>query len=332
MNNVLIDPHILLLDLEYSNNPTVAEKFIDVLIDAQSLHYDDKINPLITENAIYFFDQYMDYPHWDKIKQFLSANGLQDYYQPQDILNAFQKVLSSRTIESELNIQEVLFEQKIFSISGACDSEFEEIKELQKTIMYTSLTEKLTGPTFLFSKKNFSVEMQYEVLEIEPTRNDLEIPYNKSDNIYAYSDISGIYEKIDCLKLWKSIDYNFFSIESKNIIEIYITQNKMDVVNDFTFGEEFIGYLKKNNFISDNTKIKMLFRALSEVISETYLEKTHSLRTNSSGDSKQRMVNDFKAYRHDIDREYHLHYWKKENQVIFASLGPHNQFEIPNPL
>lgn len=331
MENILIDPHILLLDLENTNKSAEAEKFIDILMDAQSLHFNDNLNPLISEATLDFVDQYMEYPHWNNIKEFLILNGLQDDYQPQDILSAFQKIVSSQTIESTLNIQELLFEIEKFSIFGAQLSDFEKIEELQNIIVYTSLVEKLMGPTHIFSKGNFNAEIIYVIKNLKPLINDFEVPYSTSNIINAYSSIEQVYKRIDCFNLWKCINFDNFFDDSKKIIDLYLTQNKMNSMNEFYFSKDFVYYIKKFNFKSDDTKIKMLFRALSEVISGNSLEKTHSLRINSSGDSKQREYNNFKAFRHDIDREFHLHYWKKESKIIFASLGPHNQYEIPNP-
>lgn len=55
----------------------------------------------------------------------------------------------------------------------------------------------------------------------------------------------------------------------------------------------------------------MLLRSILEVICETNLAKGHALREDKSGGASQIESHLGKAWRYDIDREYHLHYWKK---------------------
>ena len=60
------------------------------------------------------------------------------------------------------------------------------------------------------------------------------------------------------------------------------------------------------------------------------MEDTHALRESSGGNALQRMRGDDKAWRRDIDREYHLHYWACEvSTVEFACVVTHDDFYIP---
>ena len=58
-----------------------------------------------------------------------------------------------------------------------------------------------------------------------------------------------------------------------------------------------------------------IIRSIIETINEQNLEKVHKLRTGKGGDNPQRTRSEdgAKAWRRDIDREYHLHYWECQN-------------------
>lgn len=76
-----------------------------------------------------------------------------------------------------------------------------------------------------------------------------------------------------------------------------------------------------------------LLRALVETLEETNMVATHWLRMGSGGDDPQRVrrSDQAKAWRRDVDRDYHLHYWICENgNIEIASVSfPHDNFAIP---
>lgn len=76
-----------------------------------------------------------------------------------------------------------------------------------------------------------------------------------------------------------------------------------------------------------------LLRAIVETLEKTNMAATHWLRMGSGGDDPQRVRgNDqAKAWRRDIDREHHLHYWVCEDDIVeLASVSfPHSDFTIP---
>ena len=75
-----------------------------------------------------------------------------------------------------------------------------------------------------------------------------------------------------------------------------------------------------------------LLRAVAEAIEGESLQAVHALRIGSGGNDPQRRRarDNAKAWRRDIDYEYHLHYWEIEDGSIeLASVGPHNDFSMP---
>ncbi len=73
-----------------------------------------------------------------------------------------------------------------------------------------------------------------------------------------------------------------------------------------------------------------ILRSIVETIKGHNLPAVHALRTGPGGNDPQRMRGSDEAQRRDIDREFHLHYWKcADGTVELASVVYHNDFSIP---
>jgi len=73
-----------------------------------------------------------------------------------------------------------------------------------------------------------------------------------------------------------------------------------------------------------------ILRAMVETIEGSQMKDTHALRESMGGNAPQRKRGENKAWRRDIDYEYHLHYWECDGGTIeFASVVSHNDFSIP---
>ena len=74
------------------------------------------------------------------------------------------------------------------------------------------------------------------------------------------------------------------------------------------------------------------FAALRRREIDLNLAATHALREGQGGGSPQRRrsTDGATAWRRDVDYEYHLHYWECPGGIVeLASMGPHNDFSIP---
>lgn len=97
----------------------------------------------------------------------------------------------------------------------------------------------------------------------------------------------------------------------------------------FRFGSEFVK--RAQQVLQDNpdTLLPRALRAMVEAVDQLRLADVHALRESGSGGSPQRMRGVDRAWRRDIDREYHLHYWEGPDGLEFAWMGPHNDFHLP---
>lgn len=78
---------------------------------------------------------------------------------------------------------------------------------------------------------------------------------------------------------------------------------------------------------------RSVLRAIVETLHGSNMRDTHALRTSSAGNAPQRTrsTDGATAWRRDIDRDHHLHYWKLKSGIVeLASVSdPHDDFDIP---
>jgi len=79
---------------------------------------------------------------------------------------------------------------------------------------------------------------------------------------------------------------------------------------------------------------RVLLESMIEVIERSNLRKTHALRTSRAGNAPAREAFGFKAMRHDVTSDHHLHYWELGTPgVEFSRLAfPHDDFSIAQPV
>ena len=93
-------------------------------------------------------------------------------------------------------------------------------------------------------------------------------------------------------------------------------------------GTEFVSSAKALGFMHEAKKIDRLLRVCGDLLAERNLANSHWLRTGRGANDPQRVTGLWKAWRHDIDHEFHLHYWRCGNQIKLANVVVHNDFDI----
>ena len=73
-----------------------------------------------------------------------------------------------------------------------------------------------------------------------------------------------------------------------------------------------------------------ILRSIVETISDQNLRAVHVIRKDKGGNSRQLLRGSDKAWRRDIDQEFHLHYWERNNGAIeLALVAYHHEVSIP---
>ncbi|MCU1410256.1 MAG: hypothetical protein JWR04_963 [Rhodoglobus sp.] len=100
---------------------------------------------------------------------------------------------------------------------------------------------------------------------------------------------------------------------------------------DWTIGSNFADSIRLEGVLSEGNLMERAIGSAIEVINRTNLARSHALRVSSGGASAQRRQGGFGAQRHDIDHEWHVHYWVGPSQKVqLASIVRHNDFRIPD--
>lgn len=106
-----------------------------------------------------------------------------------------------------------------------------------------------------------------------------------------------------------------------------------DDVSGWSLGSQFGERIRNCTESAGAALAGSILRAIVETIDRRNLAAVHALRTGSGGNNPQskRTCDKAKAWRRDIDRDYHLHYWEMSDaRIELASVGPHNDFSIPD--
>ena len=98
----------------------------------------------------------------------------------------------------------------------------------------------------------------------------------------------------------------------------------------FRLGLHFFDSLVEHHVMSGSGLADRVMRCLLETVGHEKMADTHALRTGQGGGNPQRARGKDLAWRRDVDREYHLHYWECDTGVVeLARLVVHDDFSIP---
>lgn len=93
-------------------------------------------------------------------------------------------------------------------------------------------------------------------------------------------------------------------------------------------GVEFISSARALGFMHNPQKIERLLRVCGDLVSGRNLANSHWLRVGRGANDAQRVRGEWRAWRHDIDDEFHLQYWRLGNRIELANVVVHNDFNI----
>lgn len=95
-----------------------------------------------------------------------------------------------------------------------------------------------------------------------------------------------------------------------------------------SLGREFRESARRLGFMHERQKIEKLLRVCADVLHGRNLENGHWLRVGKGANDQQKTRGQWRAWRHDVDREFHLHYWKFGSRIELANVVTHDDFDI----
>ncbi len=289
------------------------------------------------------------YPPWPELKRAINRLGIQ-HVQPKDIVEIVNGFLERTSlVEDDLGIDDLLFDQ--YRLEPAVDyggrpGPFVQHFELLTILLalHRSLYEELSNPLLVSCpdlRHHGNTQVTATLLEVACSSSSAAVaachtPYAISAQFAICICLHSLHMSVDACCIWsnstcyeamrKAIEVFAYQQDPPGIEYFNVLQN-----HPFSFGQNFIGSSRDSGFFDDPHKIRKLLRACVETILGTNLDDTHALRADRGNDTAQITRGTDKAWRRDIDHEYHLHYWETHNGFEFADVVHHNDFRISDP-
>ncbi len=320
------------------------EAYLKNIIDIGFIKNKLKINFCISEKVINKLIETDSYPFHPHLKTALTTFGLTEYALF-DLLRITNKLLDTTVLEEYLCCNECLYsdldlEPNIYQGNG--DDQFTNINKDLIVLLLLSIKLDSNNKYILFINDytggNSSMQLRCNLEDVDcklPIENDL-LDNEINGELDFGSTAQMVIMKIDNLLLWKNA-CNMMDFQNSIKIGCY-----KDIINNsgpiewerlpkFELREEFVKSVISNNFISDVSKCKRMIRTINDILLSRNKGKGHALRTGSSGNDpiRTRKKDNARAWRFDIDYEYHIHYWITEHGPEFAKLVVHNDTDIP---
>ncbi len=288
------------------------------------------------------------YPDWDELDKIIKNLNMQDVIHPHDIFVLIDGLLRLPYIEDQLSINEILLDnfqcEPSFHLNER-DEIFVEIHYRLTALIFLMchFESVLEKNQILITRHNDDqlrqISISGEIIDCEfftDSRSIQYYPYPVSILLNYFIKPESLYYYFDALDIWVSATSDELYVKAINIYVIQMnyslqkSKSKLEMTS-WSFGNRFIRTAKDLGFLNDQAKAKMLLRSCAETILKENLSDTHWLRTGKGANNPQRKREKDKAlaWRRDIDREYHLHYWETAKGVEFASVVVHNDMKIP---
>lgn len=312
MYNVIIDPSCLKPDAEEINDE-VVNQFVELLLDIGDMQNYNFINSLVP--AEFFETNFTEELNIFNLPSYISGND----YSGNDfvrILNYLtQAVVDFKAEENKLDFSSL----SIKSVDG--DTDFSLSESLLKGFIISNI---FKGHTFLRSKWHARFQCYSEVQDLE----EKEV-YHYEEFLKLCTSTNQILKEVDFVDLWKGASTR---VTYEEIIQVYFSLRIYhEKMREWSLGRDFFENLRKYGFHTESTKIKALLKAMLLVVqTDEPNRKAHKLRISKSGGAPAIVGPLGTGMRMDIGYEFHLHFWEKQNQVVFASINTHNDFSIPD--
>ncbi|QQU04754.1 hypothetical protein [Myroides odoratus] len=332
--NFYIDPYIFTIDKE-TLTKSQLEEFIENIIDWKKLIDLNWGNVYRLKETFDILFKYNLFPLVDNLKEVIDKYNI-DYIQPEEIDKILNSLLNKLpTVEDSFDLSDILIDEDNLSLESNRNDEFLDIlKKLTVIIKINCLSRnERDDANIIISKEIKEEELKFNaIVSLVYPEKEIELPKSIDIAFNQYENYRLFCANIDPCIVW---------INSKGDlcqkIALYIKIYQLDKESEFFYLEiepnfilhdNFYKTMKNLGFDIELPKINTLLRSISEEILNRNMQNTHDLRESKGGGSKQIKVNQYSAWRRDIDYDYHLHYWRNGNELIFTDVVKHNNFKI----
>jgi hypothetical protein len=277
------------------------------------------------------------FPYFGPVRLALDAFGI-SYIEARDVIVIAQSLLDHLPdIEGALGIDEALFDGVELEPAEFLVGRHVALQEgLRDGVAFTLLIREWLDAgvdrQHILSRDTAgrSIRLRAELVECSPPA--VPVPVRVEGAVSVCRRPSELRERLDADGAWCSARLD---AERIGALELSVHQHQVRMggldAKRWRCGTQFFATARTSGFLDDGPKARRLLRACAETILGIALAGTHALRTGAGAMNPQRTRRGGaeRAWRRDVDQEFHLHYWEGDEGVELASVVTHGEFEIP---
>lgn len=327
----VIDPKVFLLS--DSSNPDDLERSVLALVHWQDLISEKLPKAYNTVGGPECLAKLRGFPLWAHLGERLRSSGSQvDIH---DVIDVFNGLMKLPAIEDELGIREFICSgmdivpKSYWNNEPLLNEQFERICALLLLLKWSknlSNTQLLVLTKELdFPPCHFSVRCTFELFEMingASTAPQCKELSGVCTGINSYAEFAN---SCDADTVWQ----NATSVDDlKLAIRIALPTDSRDL--PWSLGSRFLEAIQSQH-LQTPTHSSPIIRACIEVILKLNLRDTHVLRVGSGPKDEQKKRGPDTAWRRDINRDMHLHYWETLSgpELAWVTVTHHEMF-IPD--
>lgn len=322
------------------------ERYVERILSWKKLQGESWVDVNTSKYAVKMLNEDNLYPEHGAMKLMFSKIGVEKYnWQDVAVLlqglmyqtSHFEDCLEEKGIaEEKISAEKITTEPDVFKSCPGVQIQ----NDLKRSVLLLAASQSLTKKKIpyhvlaLHATQAKSIKVSALVTGF-PSYKGKGVSQSKSvkqllENILVAEDIRGIIECVDEAEL---LLMSTNDSELADAINFAFCKNNPDkrLLPEYKIGNEFLSSIARRLSIKPSLK-RSLLRAIVETLVQTNMSVTHQLRNGKSGGApiRKRVRDDAEAWRRDIDRDHHLHYWKGNNCLEFACVSyPHDNFDIP---
>ena len=338
MHHLYLDP-LLLACPRPSEGQEGFDSFLQGLLLLRDLRDSSWARLLISESTCDILFKTNCYPMRDDLHNVISIYGNNEI-QVKDVIELVNGLLErAPTLEGYSGINEALFDGLICSPAVELSNRNELFQEgFERLIFFAALVGNLNS---IPANKQISIVRNIEalpaIIDVQASLHDFDgdvnitLPYKVSGTCSICRNWDELHAFLNYEQLWVEANTNSAS-EHALKTNVWSVARIRGIPKQrqlkWTFGSRFLESASSFGFLHDLTRVRMLLRACAETILQEDMRSTHALRTGRGANNTQVLRGTDKAWRRDIDHEFHIHYWETSDGIEFSCVVPHNDFDI----
>jgi hypothetical protein len=330
MISIPLDPHLLAID---GADQQRALLLTESILRWSALRDHPYLTLCITDRTLEALSDDGKLPVYTELIRALSAVGV-DYADAYTVAQAVAFFVGNITLfESAIGISDILFGQP-FTWADTCECPAipKTCAERKRMLGLAALRQQLgwDGQIRLAQQsvhRTAQVHIHGTIELAELAAEPPPFPVNVDQLVTACSDVEAILATLNAVNVWQEINTADGMLFAIRVAAEQIRGNS--AVSQVQIGGNFIDSATSFHFDQDTGKASRLLSACAEVAVGCKLNQVHAIRTSKTGNAKQLRRGTAKAWRKDIDHDFHLHYWQLESGLIrLASVAAHSDFSI----